>query len=854
MDEYNILRKKRNKKGGFATTAILGSLAAILLLVAIFVFLLGKVGPGNETSVVKNDDSASSEITKKNGANEENEKSDCNGKERIFRDNLREIKDAAVSYFTNERLPQVIGEKQIISLGKMQDDKMVLSIIDSNNRMCDTSKSYVEVTKEKNEYVMKINLSCSDMEDYIIIHLGCYDYCKDHVCEKQVEEGITEFEYEYKKVISCTMTDWSSWGEWSTKREKTSSTKKEDIKVITSTKSYIDTLDAIKSGTTYNCDKYGKDYKLEGTKCVKTTTVRDEIDATPSDYSYNCDKYDGYKLNGTKCEKEIITREVVEATKKETTYSCESGYKKVGTKCEREIKIVETKPALEDPIKFTCKNGYKLDGSICYRMVTKTDVKDATISCAKNYTLKDGKCIREYERREEVDATGELPTYSCPTGYKSVDVTYTVKSGDTFDSISKKYNISVEAIKKVNNITSLTVGKKISLPAKYQSVCYKNVTKTDKKDANITCPNNKYILNGTKCSLVNIDIISATPIYDMKTTYDEYSCDKQECTTKDVWVCKNGNCGFEPQTSCERVPGTCKREIVESYIKDYSCPDGYSQNGSSCSKRDTEVIDATITCDDGYKLDGVTCIKTTITKQTVKANLNTGVYSCPTGYKLDGTKCYRLVPQTDVRDIIKSCDKDYVLKDDKCVKTYDEREVISATPSPVTYSCEEGYTKTDNNMCRKESYRTETVDAKPSPDEYLCKDGYKLEGTKCVKETKTTDIKDATKVTGGYVCNEGYTLKDKKCVKVDTTVDTKIATEVIGTYTCKTGYKLEGTKCIKNVTEEVKTTYYRYATRSCTGGSIDIKWSRDENDKTLLDSGYTKTGNKRKIDNVILEK
>ena len=120
------------------------------------------------------------------------------------------------------------------------------------------------------------------------------------------------------------MSDWSSWGEWKTTREKTSNTKKEDIKVVSTTKTYTDNKDAIKSATTYDCDKYGKDYKLEGTKCVKTTTTKDEVDAVASDHSYNCDKYDGYKLNGDKCEKVITTKETIDATKKDTIYTCKS--------------------------------------------------------------------------------------------------------------------------------------------------------------------------------------------------------------------------------------------------------------------------------------------------------------------------------------------------------------------------------------------------------------------------------------------------------------------------------------------------------------------------------------------------
>ena len=38
------------------------------------------------------------------------------------------------------------------------------------------------------EYKLKVNLSCGDEEEYIIVYLGCYDYCKNYVCEATDKE------------------------------------------------------------------------------------------------------------------------------------------------------------------------------------------------------------------------------------------------------------------------------------------------------------------------------------------------------------------------------------------------------------------------------------------------------------------------------------------------------------------------------------------------------------------------------------------------------------------------------------------------------------------------------------------
>ena len=127
----------------------------------------------------------------------------ANSKQQVFNENLKTIKDAAISYFTNERLPKKVGDSVKLTLSEMQKEKIVLDVIDSNNSKCSTSDSYVLMTKEENEYLMKINLSCNDMEDYILIHLGCYDYCKDNICEKQ--EDIKEFEYELLRTLFLSL-------------------------------------------------------------------------------------------------------------------------------------------------------------------------------------------------------------------------------------------------------------------------------------------------------------------------------------------------------------------------------------------------------------------------------------------------------------------------------------------------------------------------------------------------------------------------------------------------------------------------------------------------------------------------
>lgn len=149
---------------------------------------------------------------------------------RLFADNLDSMKVAAQSYFTTPRLPKNVGDSVTLTLQDMLDKKMVLPFKDSNNKSCDTERSYVQLTKMDEEYQMKVQLSCTDYSDYIIVYMGCYSYC-DGLCEaKPVTKPTTtkpnnnnpkpvvskKYQYEYRLVTQNQYSNWSDWSNWST--------------------------------------------------------------------------------------------------------------------------------------------------------------------------------------------------------------------------------------------------------------------------------------------------------------------------------------------------------------------------------------------------------------------------------------------------------------------------------------------------------------------------------------------------------------------------------------------------------------------------------------------------------------
>lgn len=160
--------------------------------------------------------------------------------DQIFNNNVQTMKEAAISYYTTPRLPEKIGDEKKMTLSDMLQNNLILPFVDSDGNQCDLLESYVSITKMSDEYILKVNLKCGNYEDYVLVHLGCYNYCDGGICEKRVptpnktttkEEKPTpeepskddpkpenpiskEYLYEYKLVVndSKTCENWTEWG------------------------------------------------------------------------------------------------------------------------------------------------------------------------------------------------------------------------------------------------------------------------------------------------------------------------------------------------------------------------------------------------------------------------------------------------------------------------------------------------------------------------------------------------------------------------------------------------------------------------------------------------------------------
>jgi len=150
------------------------------------------------------------------------------------------------------------------------------------------------------------------------------------------------------------------------------------------------------------------------------------------------------------------------------------------------------------------------------------------------------------------------------------------------------------------------------------------------------------------------------------------------------------------------------RQAVTTTKTVYTCPSGYTKNGSICTKTYTATYvsgQTVYTCPNGGSLNGSTCTVTTAPTVTY----GDPTYTCPTGYNYNSTT-------------------------GKC------EQKISATATKVyEYTCPEGYTK-NGTKCTKQT--TVTIDATVSTStstsyKYKWSEKSELEGWEFTGKTKT---------------------------------------------------------------------------------------------------------------------
>ncbi len=420
----------------------------------------------------------------------------------LFNSNVQTMKEAAVGYYTTARLPKKVGETSTITLGKMLEQKLILPFVDSNGKTCDMDNSYVQIVKEKDQYTMKVNLVCSSNSDYILVYLGCYDYCEGSICEKQTTETkkvVNVKKYKYVKTTEETCT-WSDWSSWSTSPVTASATVNVDRTWVSTGGSYC---------TGYT-DTY--DYKEPIVKNVSNTTTGSKV--TPQ-----CN-YDLYNVLLS----DLVTCAQNASVMYDTTKTCPSGYKLNSNKS---LCISTTSKALSaDQWVITNRGVVFKESKVSNSSVHYLNevVRIGVNSCnGCEYSIN---YIYDLEKKQSASCPSDYPTLIDGRCYKTTS--YTTKKGEAYCDESMDFRL-------INyNGTLVCQDKESGLKSTCPSgtsrgsdgYCYKKTTTTTTTKE---CPTGYNFTDSTKtkCSKVTGSSCSS---YSGSSGYYSYRYQTKTCT------------------------------------------------------------------------------------------------------------------------------------------------------------------------------------------------------------------------------------------------------------------------------------------------------------------------------------
>ena len=365
----------------------------------------------NKKSSKEKNNKSTSKNSNKNGSKEETDEFDSETAlkalaSQIFINNITEMKDAAIAYYTDERLPQEVGESDKMTLSDMIGKKIMIPLIDKNNKACDVEKSYVKITKVDDEYILKVNIKDSEREDYILVHLGCYTYCDSYICQKEKADTVTKSSEVTERVpIKGSIHD----GEYvpTTKPSNTTPVNPKPAETLKC---------RVKSGVYYGKNGNIVDKTEYKRQCIKTEA------------KYYCKKYNGkyYGITGEVVTEKVFKKQCVitEETHICVKYNGKYYDKKGNVVTEKEYK----KQCIIPESKHYCE---KYDGNYYGKygdIVSKSEYKKQCMTpeekhyCEKyngNYYGKYGDIVTESEYKKQCKSVEYLYEYK-----KTIDTTY----------------------------------------------------------------------------------------------------------------------------------------------------------------------------------------------------------------------------------------------------------------------------------------------------------------------------------------------------------------------------------------------------------------------------------------------
>ena len=156
-----------------------------------------------------------------------------------FTSNITKLKDVSISYFQNKNLPEKENDTKVVTLSDLIVSGKISKLQDSKGKECDEENSYIEATKNGNEYEVEVYLKCGNEEETIYVYKTSCD-------ETKCSETTTKTT---KKVATTKKANTNSNNTSNNQRPATTKKVEYITKVITKEKKYYVVFDTDKAAS-----------------------------------------------------------------------------------------------------------------------------------------------------------------------------------------------------------------------------------------------------------------------------------------------------------------------------------------------------------------------------------------------------------------------------------------------------------------------------------------------------------------------------------------------------------------------------------------------------------------------------
>lgn len=143
-------------------------------------------------------------ITKVTTPDKKNNSNNSSNYDKVFSENLKAMEDAAFDYYTKDRLPKEVGDVNELTLREMINSNLLEAFTDADGNACDVNNSYIRLTKNDEDYTLRVNLKCNEKEDYSLMKVGEYSYCENDICKRDSSKEDKKEEVEEKEEVEIT--------------------------------------------------------------------------------------------------------------------------------------------------------------------------------------------------------------------------------------------------------------------------------------------------------------------------------------------------------------------------------------------------------------------------------------------------------------------------------------------------------------------------------------------------------------------------------------------------------------------------------------------------------------------------